>query len=103
MRRGRSRRRPGGTAARRVLPRAGTCPAPRPRPPVRRSSTAARPRTRADRSPVGRRARDFARRLSGYHRAMRRLLIGLALTLLLVVSIGVGVTVARWPQPHLWP
>jgi hypothetical protein len=34
---------------------------------------------------------------------MRRLLIGLALTLLLVVSIGVGVTVARWPQPHLWP
>jgi hypothetical protein len=34
---------------------------------------------------------------------MRRLLIGLALTLLLLVSIGVGVTVARWPQPHLWP
>jgi hypothetical protein len=34
---------------------------------------------------------------------MRRVLIGLALTLLLLVSIGVGVTVARWPQPHLWP
>jgi hypothetical protein len=32
---------------------------------------------------------------------MRRLLIGLTLTLLLVVSIGVGVVVARWP--HLWP
>jgi hypothetical protein len=32
---------------------------------------------------------------------MRRLLIGFALTLLLAVSIGVGVAVARWP--HLWP
>jgi hypothetical protein len=37
----------------------------------------------------------------GYYVAMRRLLIGLTLTLLLVVSIGVGVVVARWPQ--LWP
>jgi hypothetical protein len=35
---------------------------------------------------------------------MRRLLIGLTVTLLLVVSICVGVAVARWPQhPHLWP
>ena len=33
----------------------------------------------------------------GYHVAMRRLLIGLTLALLLVVSIAVGVTVARWP------
>jgi hypothetical protein len=32
---------------------------------------------------------------------MRRLLIGLTVTLLLIVSIGVGVTVARWPH-HLW-
>jgi hypothetical protein len=32
---------------------------------------------------------------------MRRLLIGLTVTLLLVASIGVGVAVARWP--HLWP
>ncbi len=30
--------------------------------------------------------------------AMRRLLIGLTVTLLVVVSIGVGVAVARWPQ-----
>ena len=36
-----------------------------------------------------------------YYVAMRRLLIGLTLTLLLVVSIGVGVVVARWP--YLWP
>ena len=35
---------------------------------------------------------------------MRRLLIGLTVTLLLVVFIGVGVVVACWPQhPHLWP
>jgi hypothetical protein len=35
---------------------------------------------------------------------MRRLLIGLTVTLLVVVSIGVGVAVARWPQhAHLWP
>jgi len=34
---------------------------------------------------------------------MRRFLIGLAVTVLLIVSIGVGVTVARWPQAHLWP
>jgi hypothetical protein len=33
---------------------------------------------------------------------MRRVLIGLMVTLLLVVSIGVGVAVARWPCPHLW-
>ena len=33
----------------------------------------------------------------GYHVGMRRLLIGLTLALLLVVSIAVGVTVARWP------
>jgi hypothetical protein len=33
---------------------------------------------------------------------MRRVLIGLAVTLLLVVSIGVGVVVARWPSSHLW-
>jgi hypothetical protein len=32
---------------------------------------------------------------------MRRLLIGLTVTLLLVLSIGVGVVVARWPS--LWP
>ncbi len=37
-------------------------------------------------------------------RSMRRVLIGLVLTLLLVVSVGIGVAVARWPQyPHLWP
>jgi hypothetical protein len=35
--------------------------------------------------------------------AMRRLLIGLTLALLLVVSIGLGVAVARWHYPHLWP
>jgi len=29
---------------------------------------------------------------------MRRLLIGLMLALLLLVSIGLGVTVARWPH-----
>jgi hypothetical protein len=40
---------------------------------------------------------------SGYDEAMRRLLIGLTVTLLVVVSIGVGVAIARWPQPHLWP
>jgi hypothetical protein len=34
---------------------------------------------------------------------MRRLLIGLTVTVLLVVSIGVGVAIARWPQAHLWP
>ena len=35
---------------------------------------------------------------------MRRILIGLTLALLLVVSIGVGVTVARWPQcRHVCP
>jgi hypothetical protein len=35
---------------------------------------------------------------------MRRFLIGFTLVLLLAVSIGVGVTVARWPQcRHLWP
>jgi hypothetical protein len=33
---------------------------------------------------------------------MRRLLIGLTVTLLVVVSIGVGVVVARWPHAHLW-
>jgi hypothetical protein len=35
---------------------------------------------------------------------MRRFLIGLTLALLLAASIGVGVTVARWPQcRHLCP
>jgi hypothetical protein len=34
---------------------------------------------------------------------MRRLMIGLTVTLLLVVSIGVGVAIARWPRPHFWP
>jgi hypothetical protein len=29
---------------------------------------------------------------------MRRFLIGLTLALLLIVSIGVGVTVAQWPH-----
>jgi len=33
---------------------------------------------------------------------MRRLLIGLTVTLLVIVSIGVGVTVARWPHAYLW-
>jgi hypothetical protein len=37
-------------------------------------------------------------------RSMRRVLIGLMLTLLLVVSVSIGVVVARWPlYPHLWP
>jgi hypothetical protein len=40
--------------------------------------------------------------MSGYDAAMRRVLIGLTVALLLVVSIGVGVAVARWPCPHLW-
>ena len=40
----------------------------------------------------------------GYDVAMRRLLIGLTVILLLVISVGVGVAVARWPQhPRLWP
>jgi len=35
---------------------------------------------------------------------MRRVLIGLMLTLLLLVSVSIGVVVARWPlYPHLWP
>jgi hypothetical protein len=35
---------------------------------------------------------------------MRGVLIGLTLTVLLVVSVGVGILVARWPHyPHLWP
>jgi hypothetical protein len=34
---------------------------------------------------------------------MRRLLIGLTVALLLAVSIGVGVTVARWPHARFWP
>jgi hypothetical protein len=38
--------------------------------------------------------------LSGYDVRMQRLLISIAVTLLLVVSIAVGVAVARWP--HLW-
>ncbi len=29
---------------------------------------------------------------------MRRCLIGLVLALLLIVSIGIGITVARWPD-----
>jgi hypothetical protein len=37
-------------------------------------------------------------------RSMRNLLIGLMLTLLLVLSVSIGVVVARWPMyPHLWP
>jgi hypothetical protein len=39
---------------------------------------------------------------SGYDPAMRRVLIGLTVTLLLVVSIGLGVAVARWPCRHFW-
>ncbi len=38
--------------------------------------------------------------MSGYDVTMQRLLISIAVTLLLVVSIAVGVAVARWP--HLW-
>jgi len=35
---------------------------------------------------------------------MRRVLIGLTVAVLLLLSIGIGVVVARWPQhPHLWP
>jgi hypothetical protein len=35
---------------------------------------------------------------------MRGFLIGVTLTLLLLVSVGVGILVARWPlYPHLWP
>jgi hypothetical protein len=41
-----------------------------------------------------------AKRPSGYDVGMQRLLISIAVTLLLVVSIAVGVAVARWP--HLW-
>jgi hypothetical protein len=41
-----------------------------------------------------------AGRLSGYDVRMQRLLISIAVTLLLVVSIVLGVAVARWP--HLW-
>jgi hypothetical protein len=33
---------------------------------------------------------------------MRRLLIGLTVMLLVIVSIGVGLTVARWPHAHWW-
>jgi hypothetical protein len=34
---------------------------------------------------------------------MRRFLIGVTLVLLLAVSIGLGVAVARWPQyQHFW-
>jgi hypothetical protein len=33
---------------------------------------------------------------------MRRVLIGLTVTLLLVVSIGLGVAVARWPCRYFW-
>jgi hypothetical protein len=37
-------------------------------------------------------------------RSMRNVLIGLMLTLLLVLSVSIGVVVARWPMyPHLWP
>ena len=55
----------------------------------------------ADLAGTGRRWRMAA---VSYDVAMRRLLIGLTLTLLLVVSICVGVAVALWPQhSHLWP
>jgi len=33
---------------------------------------------------------------------MRRVLIGLTVTLLVIVSIGIGVVVALWPHPYLW-
>jgi hypothetical protein len=33
---------------------------------------------------------------------MRRMLIGLTVTLLVIVSISVGVAIARWPHAHLW-
>jgi hypothetical protein len=33
---------------------------------------------------------------------MRRFMIGLVLVLLLITSIGVGVTVARWPELMSW-
>jgi len=39
---------------------------------------------------------------SGYDAFMRRLLIGLTVALLLLVSIGVGLAVVRWPCPHRW-
>ena len=39
---------------------------------------------------------------SGYDPAMRRVLIGLTVMLLLVISIGVGVVIARWPDRHFW-
>ena len=35
-------------------------------------------------------------------RRMRRFLIGLVVTLLLVVSIGIGIVVARWPWCRGW-
>jgi hypothetical protein len=38
--------------------------------------------------------------VSGYDVRVQRLLISIAVTLLVVVSIAVGVAVARWP--HLW-
>jgi hypothetical protein len=35
---------------------------------------------------------------------MRRVLIGFTVALLLVLSVSIGVVVARWPlYPHLWP
>ncbi len=35
---------------------------------------------------------------------MRKVLISLTVAVLLAVSVGVGVVVARWPlYPHLWP
>jgi len=35
---------------------------------------------------------------------MRRVLIGLTVAVLLVLSVSIGVVVARWPlYPHLWP
>jgi hypothetical protein len=35
---------------------------------------------------------------------MRRFLIGLVLTLLLLISTGIGIAVARWPAwKHCWP
>jgi hypothetical protein len=33
---------------------------------------------------------------------MRRLLIGVTVVMLLVISIGVGLAVACWPHRHLW-
>jgi hypothetical protein len=43
----------------------------------------------------------WRREACGYDARVRRLLIIVTFVLLLAVSIGVGVAIARWP--HLWP